>query len=204
MADLPTPRWFEHRDEAGRHEYAVRFVRIAEAGQDIDGEARFVDTMAGRGAAILDAGCGTGRVAAALDRAGHRAAGVDVDPILIAKGHELYPGVPLAVLDLAALDADALAERGLPTAYDVIVCAGNVLHFVADDTHEPIVRNLAGVLGPGGRLVCGFFTGRAFTHDHLDRLAAAVGLEREHRFADWELRPFRPDSTWAVSVYSAG
>ncbi|MCA0374985.1 MAG: class I SAM-dependent methyltransferase [Gemmatimonadetes bacterium] len=200
-APLPTPRWFAHRNPEQRDEYAYRFVKIAEGGDDIDGEARFIDAMADRGSTILDAGCGVGRVAAALARVGHRAAGVDVDPILIGRGREFYPGLPLAELDLAGLDAAALAQRGLPTSYDVIVSPGNVFHFVAEGTQPRIVANLAGVLRPGGRLVVGFHTGRDYTHDLLDGDAAAAGLVRCFRFATWQLDEVTPDSDWAVSVY---
>lgn len=197
----PRPRWFAHRTPQQRAEYAVRFVDIAAGGEDIDGEARFVDAMAPRGAVVLDAGCGVGRVAAALAGSGHTAAGVDADPVLVAKGRELYPGLPLAELDLHELDAEALGSRMLPTSYDLVVCAGNVLLFVAEGTERRVVANLAGVLRPGGRAAFGFFTGRGYDHDRLDADAAAAGLEREHRFADWELRPWTADSDWAVSVY---
>lgn len=198
------PRWFEHRDLAGREEYAQRFIKIAEDGGDIDGEARFVDAMAARGSRILDAGCGTGRVAAALARAGHPAVGIDADPLLIERGQGFYPEVPLAVLDLAGLSGAALAERGLAENYDVIVCAGNVMHFVAEGTEAQIVANLASVLRPGGRIAFGFFSERYYTPDQLDVDAAAAGLVKEHRFATWEFHPYAPDSDWAVSVYSVG
>jgi SAM-dependent methyltransferase len=198
----PEPRWFSHRDEAGREEYAHRFRRIAARGEDIDGEARFVDALARRRSTILDAGCGTGRVAAALARSGHAAYGVDVDPLLIERGREFHPGLPLAVLDLALVTPEALAALGFPTSYDVIVCPGNVMHFVGPGTEPRIVANLAAVLEPGGRLAFGFFTGRDYTPDDLDADAAAAGLTREHRFATWELHPSRDDSDWAVSVYT--
>jgi len=198
----PRPRWFDHRDEAGRQDYAQRFRRIAERGEDIDGEARFVDSLARRGSTILDAGCGTGRVAAALAAAGHRAVGVDADPILIDRGQEFYPGVPLAPLDLVDASPESLGALGLPTAYDVVVCAGNVFVFVAEDTEAQIVGNLASVLVPNGRLAIGFTTHHGYTHDQLDADAAAAGLTREHRFADWELRPWHDAADWAVSVYT--
>jgi hypothetical protein len=44
--------------------YIERFRAMAAAGDDLGGEARFVDAMAPRGARILDAGCGPGRVGA--------------------------------------------------------------------------------------------------------------------------------------------
>ncbi len=203
MTPTAEPRWFSHRDEAGREDYAQRFRRIAARGEDIDGEARLVDALARRGSRVLDAGCGTGRVAAALAAAGHQAVGVDVDPILVDRGQEFYPGLPLATLDLTELSPESLGSLGLPTSYDVVVCAGNVMVFVAEDSEPTIIGNLASVLVPGGRLAIGFTTGHtAYTHDDLDRDAAAVGLVREHRFADWELRPWHDGSDWAVSVYT--
>lgn len=197
----PRPRWFDHRTPQQRHEYAYRFVRIAERGEDIDGEARFVDALADRRSRILDAGCGTGRVAAALARAGHHAVGVDVDPTLVGKGHEFYPGLPLATLDLWHLSPAGLAGLGLSTVYDVVVCAGNVMLFLAEGTEAQVLRGLDSVLRPGGRAAFGFFTGRDYDHDDLDRDAASVGWVREHRFATWQLDPFTDDSDWAVSVY---
>ncbi len=197
----PQPRWFAERTPRQRRTYADHFVRLAADGQDVDGEARFVDAMAGRRSTILDAGCGVGRVAAALDRLGHRAAGVDADPTLVDRGRELSPGLPLARLDLWNLTSRALAEQGLPTSYDLIVCAGNVMLFVAEDTEHQILGRLARLLRPGGRAVFGFFTGREYTHDDLDVDAATVGWSHEHRFATWHLDAFQPDSDWAVSVY---
>lgn len=199
----PAPRWFSHRTPEQREDYAFRFVRIAEGGDDIDGEARFVDALADRGAAILDAGCGVGRVAARLARCGHQAAGVDADPILVERGRGFYPGLPLAVVDLYHVSPATLAAAGLPASYDLVVSAGNVMHFVAESTEAQVVANLATVLRPGGRAMFGFFTGRAYTHDHLDRDAAAVGWTREHRFGTWQCDPFTDDSDWAVSVYRA-
>ncbi|MFN8194748.1 MAG: class I SAM-dependent methyltransferase [Nocardioidaceae bacterium] len=205
MSDVSpsTPRWFSHRTPEQRADYAFRFVRIAEGGDDVDGEARFVDAIADRGSRVLDAGCGTGRVAARLAVCGHDAAGVDVDPILVERGREFYPGLPLAVLDLTEVSPESLAGAGLPDAFDVVVCAGNVMHFVAEGSEARVVERLASVLRPGGRAVFGFLTGRPFDHDRLDEHAAAVGWTREHRFATWQCDPLTPEADWAVSVYRA-
>lgn len=200
VTEAPSPRWFAERTPEERQDYAGRFVRLAEQGEDVDGEARLVDALAPRGARILDAGCGVGRVAAALARAGHRAVGVDADPVLVEAGRELYPDLPLAVLDLAGLDGAALATAGLPTAFDLVVCTGNVLHFVADGTEGLVVGRLAATLVPGGRAVFGFATGRSYTHDRLDADAAAAGLVAEHRFGTWQCDPCSADGDWGVSV----
>ena len=63
--------------------YIERFRALARSGEDIVGEARLIDAMAPRGARILDAGCGPGRVGGYLAAVGHDVVGVDVDPELI-------------------------------------------------------------------------------------------------------------------------
>jgi SAM-dependent methyltransferase len=199
-SDTPRPRWFDVRTPRQRAEYAERFLQIAAAGDDVDGEARFVDALAGRDSRVLDAGCGTGRVAAALAARGHAAVGVDADPVLVERGREQHPGLPLAVLDLCHATPGLLAEQMLPPSYDVVVCAGNVLHFVAPGTEARVVAALAALLRPGGRIAFGLATGRPYGPDSVERDAVAAGLEREHRFADWELRPWHEDSDWAVCV----
>ena len=65
-------------------------------GQDLAGEARLVDAMVDRGARILDAGCGPGRVGAELHARGHRVVGVDVDPMLIDAARTRPPGPAVA------------------------------------------------------------------------------------------------------------
>ncbi|WP_155767154.1 class I SAM-dependent methyltransferase, partial [Mycobacterium colombiense] len=90
--------------------YIERFRAMARAGDDLAGEARFVDAMAPRGARILDAGCGPGRLGGYLATAGHRVVGVDVDPALIEAAEQDYPGPRWLVGDLAELD---LPARGI-------------------------------------------------------------------------------------------
>jgi SAM-dependent methyltransferase len=198
---MPEPRWFVERTLAEREGYAQYFRGLEARGDDVDGEARFVHAMLHRGATVLDAGCGVGRVAAALAAWGHAAAGVDADPVLVEAGRGFYPDLPLAALDLCHLSPESLAAAGLPTAYDVVVAAGNVMLFVGEGTECRVLGRLAGVLRPGGRVVLGFRTGAAYTHDDLDRDAAVVGLTREHRFATWQLDAWHQGADWAVSVY---
>ncbi len=199
--ETPAPRWFGERTPRERALYTQRFRRLEAQGEDVDGEARFVDALLGRGSVVLDAGCGVGRIAAALAARGHVAAGVDADPILIEAGRDFYPGLPLATLDLCVMTPAALEAAGLPTAYDVVVVAGNVMLFVAEGTEGRVVERLAGVLRPGGRAVLGFATGGHYTHDELDRDAARVGWDLEHRFATWQLAAAAHQADWAVSVY---
>ena len=134
--------------------YINRFKEMAAEGQDLDGEARFVDAMVPRGSRILDAGCGPGRVGGRLAALGHQVVGVDLDPALIAEAEIQFPGVPWLTRDLSTLD---LAGEGLPDGvaepFDVIVSAGNVMTFLDPATRRDVLRQLVAHLAPGGSRV---------------------------------------------------
>lgn len=201
---MATTRWEQAMADPLRWQgYADKFAQYHADGTDLDGEARFVDMLAGRESTILDAGCGPGRVAAGLRVRGHDAVGVDKDAGLLADGRVRYPGVPLVELDLVELTPESLQDNDLPSSFDVIVSPGNVLVYVAPGSERQIVQNLAAVLRPGGRAVFGFATDREYTVDQLDADAASVGWRHEFRLASWHLDPWMPDSDWAVSVYRA-
>lgn len=195
MGEQRSTRWFTERSRDQRRTYARRFVDIAADGNDIDGEARLIDAMATPGSAILDAGCGAGRITHALSRRGHRVIGVDADPLLIDAGHEQHPDADLRVLDLV----DLTPEVGGP--FDLIVCTGNVMTFAEPGTEPAILAAMATVLAPTGRAVFGFHLDRAYTLDALDQQAREVGWQLEHRFGTWNLDPLTDDSDWAVSVF---
>lgn len=182
--------------------YVDRFTGLYESGADVDGEARFVDAIAERGSVILDAGCGAGRVAAALRERGHDAAGVDKDAGHIAIGRERYRGLPLLAHDLVTLDTATLQEAGLPTEYDIVVLAGNVMVYLAPGTEREVLGAMRALLRPGGRIVTGFHTDRAYTVEQLDADATAVGLRLQHRFGTWQLGVHDDGSDWAVSVFA--
>lgn len=197
----PPPTRWAALDAAQRSRYADRFTAFHEAGTDLDGEARLIDAMAGRESTILDAGCGLGRVASALADRGHRVLGVDADADLLALGHAQHPGIDLLHRDLLELRTEELVAAGHPGAFDLIVCAGNVMVFLAPGTEARAVAALAALLVPGGRLVCGFALDRGYPPDQLDADASAAGLVPEQRFASWHLDPWSPESDWLVAVH---
>jgi SAM-dependent methyltransferase len=191
--------WMDIVAESPGHSqrYIERFRAMAAAGDDLNGEARFVDAMAPRGARILDAGCGPGRVGGRLHELGHDVVGVDIDPELIAAAERDAPGPRWIVGDLAAIDLQSL---DVDDRFDVIVSCGNVLTFVAAPSRRPVLANLGRMLAADGRLVVGFGAGRGYAFDELDADAAAVGLRFDLRLSTWDLRLWTPESTFLVAV----
>jgi SAM-dependent methyltransferase len=177
--------------------YIQRFRDMAARGEDLAGEARLIDAMVHRGARVLDAGCGTGRVGGRLAAAGHEVVGVDLDPELIAEARTAHPGAGWLVGDLAELDL-------APATFDVIVCAGNVMTFVAPATRPEILRRFRVHLAEGGRVVVGFGTGRGYEHQDFLADAKAAGLEPQLLLSTWDLRPFAPGADFLVALLAAG
>lgn len=179
--------------------YIKRFRDLAESGEDIVGEARLVDAMIGRGSAVLDAGCGPGRVGAYLHLAGHRVTGVDIDPVLIEAARGDCPSATWQVGDLAELD---LKEGGRRQLFDVVVCAGNVMTFVAESTRRTVLERMRDHLAPAGRLVVGFGRGRDYLFEEFFEDLRSVGLQLDLRVGTWDLRPFAADSDFLVAIAS--
>lgn len=179
--------------------YVERFRTMARQGADLAGEARLVDAMVARGARILDAGCGPGRVGGELFRRGHTVVGVDVDPVLIAAAEADHPGPTWLTGDLAELD---LPASGIAEPFDAIVCAGNVMTFLAEGTAVDVLRGFARHLRPDGRAAVGFGRGRGYAFDRFLADAETAGLRVDHRLATWDLRPLRPDSDFLVAILS--
>ncbi|OBH85835.1 class I SAM-dependent methyltransferase [Mycobacterium scrofulaceum] len=184
-------------DPGHSHWYIERFRAMARAGDDLAGEARFVDAMAPRGAHILDAGCGPGRLGGYLAAAGHRVVGVDVDPALIEAAEQDHPGPRWLVGDLAELD---LPARGLTEPFDVIVSAGNVMTFLAPSTRRRVLGRLRAHLKEDGRAAIGFGAGRDYGFAEFLDDAAAAGLEPDLLLSTWDLRPFTDESDFLVAV----
>lgn len=179
--------------------YVERFRTMAAEGADIVGEARLIDAMLGRGSRVLDAGCGPGRLGGYLHRAGHAVVGVDVDPVLIAAAEQDHPGPTWLVGDLAELD---LPGRGIAADFDAIVCAGNVVTFLAPSTRTAVLSGFARHLGPDGRAVIGFGTDRGYEFPQFLADAEQAGLAPDLRLSTWDLRPFTDESDFLVAIFS--
>ncbi|OFJ59440.1 SAM-dependent methyltransferase [Corynebacterium sp. HMSC076C10] len=187
--------------------YANRWRGFVREGRDIDGEARLVDAIAPRHARILDAGCGQGRVGGYLAKAGHQIVGVDVDPYLIDEAKRQFPEATWLVGDLAQLPH--VLDDGLEntphddtaSAFDVIICPGNVLTFVAAEDRAKVLQGFAEVLNPeNGRAIIGFGAGRGWDFADFETTAQEAGLTVIQRYSTWDLHPFDGESQFLVAV----
>ncbi|HST47578.1 class I SAM-dependent methyltransferase [Jatrophihabitans sp.] len=196
----PATRWSAIAGHTSGPEYAARFARLAAAGRDVHGEAGFCAGLLPPPATVLDAGCGTGRVAARLADLGYRTLGVDVDASMLAEARRARPDLPWLAADLATLpDRGRLADlAGVPElaehGADLVVAAGNVIPLLAPGTLDASVQRLAAVLAPDGLLVAGFGLDAAHlpagcpvtpAEDYLAACAAA-GLTGTHQYGSWD------------------
>jgi SAM-dependent methyltransferase len=184
-------RWLQETGGDRGASYDQAFRELAASGMDVHGEAAYVAALVPAGARVLDAGCGTGRVAIELARRGYDVVGVDSDPSMLAVAREQAPQLPWRLRDLAELEDES--------SYDLVVAAGNVMIFVKPGTGPEVVRRMARALRPGGLLVSGWRIDELPVADY-DRWAADAGLVQVARHATWQGEPMSDDADWCVAV----
>lgn len=172
-------------------EYQERFDALAGQGHDVHGEASFVMSLSPR--TVLDAGCGTGRVAIELDRRGVDVVGVDADGSMIATARRRAPTLDWIESDLSTLHLGRL--------FDVVVMAGNVPLFTPPGTEAALVAACARHVAADGALVAGFQIDRGYSLADYDAAVAAAGLTLAERYATWDRQPIPGGSAYAVSVH---
>lgn len=174
--------------------YQQRFDTLSAQGVDVHGEADYVCSLSPR--SVLDAGCGTGRVARELTRRGIEVVGVDSDASMLATARRQSPGgahCTWVEADLTALD--------LGRVFDVVVLAGNVPLFTPPGTEAALVAGCARHVAAGGALVAGFQLDRGYDLATYDEHCRAGGLDLDQRWATWDRRPFPGAGDYAVSVH---
>lgn len=182
--------------------YAARFRELAARGQDVHGEAAFVTGLVDAPARVLDAGCGTGRIAVRLHALGYRVVGVDVDETMLEMARAEAPGLDWRLGDLASF---ALGER-----FDLVLLAGNILPLLEPGTLRPVAARLADHVAPGGRVVCGFGLDAAHLPQgcpptplaEVDAALEEAGLEPVARLSGWDGEPYSGSAGYVVTVHA--
>src|SRR5262245_24014702 len=198
-------RWQQiARDAVGpdyARRYAERFRALAARGEDIHGEASLVALLVEPPARVLDAGCGTGRVAIRLAELGYAVVGVDFDASMLREAREEAPELDWRVGDLSELDTGQL--------FDLVLVAGNTIPLLEPGTLDGTAAHLAAQLDEEGLLVCGF----GLDADHLpgdcpatpledvEAAFVAAGLEPVARFSAWDRAPYDDGAGYVVTVH---
>lgn len=172
--------------------YDNAWQKLIDQGENPHGEVDLVQRF--EPASVLDAGCGTGRVAIELAARGVDVVGVDLDAAMLGVAREKAPEVEWVLADLAGLD--------LGRSFDVVVMAGNIVLFVAPGTEAQVVGGAAAHVARGGVLIAGFSLGRGVTVDQWEAWIRDAGLEPVARHSTWGGDPHSPNSDYLVSVAS--
>lgn len=195
LTSVTQNRWLAETGGSRGASYDDRFVELAASGVDVHGEADLSASLVQAGSRVIDAGCGTGRVAIELARRGYDVVGVDLDASMLDVARKRAPDLRWLQADLATLDLEV-------GPFDLVLLAGNVMIFLTSGAEAAVVARLAAVLRPGGLLIAGF----SLLPDRLDlptydAAAVAAGMEPVDRWATWDRQPFVNGGDYAVSVH---
>jgi trans-aconitate methyltransferase len=156
--------------------YDAAFGFVAEGGADL---VELLDPRPGE--RVLDLGCGTGRLTAALAEAGAEAVGVDADPAMIARAREQFPELRFELADGERLDSDP-GRWGGP--FDAVF-SNAALHWMTRP--EAVLRGVAALVRPGGRFVAelGAAGNIATIEDALRAALVEAGVPRVQQPSLW-------------------
>ncbi len=110
------------------------------------------------GARVLDVGCGDGAHCLVLAQRGFGVTGLDISPAQISRAERAKDALGV---NASFVKADM---RDMPGGgpFDAILCVGTTFGYYDDEENRAVLRSLAGMLSPGGRLLL-----HVFNRDHI-------------------------------------
>lgn len=178
--------------------YQARLDELSAQGRDMHGEADLVCSYSPT--SVLDAGCGTGRVALELARRGVACVGVDRDQSMLSEASRLGRTLSEDEASLTWIRSE-LGGMELNRRFDLVVMAGNVPLFTAAEQRIPMIVSVASHVAPLGRLIAGFQTAKGFDLAEYDQACSRAGLSLEDRWSTWDRQAWSSSSSYAVSVH---
>jgi trans-aconitate methyltransferase len=123
-------------------EYDAKHGYVTRYGGDL------VDVLAPHpGERVLDLGCGTGHLTAAIAARGAAVVGVDRAASMIAEARRAYPDLDFRLADAAAFESSEPFDA---------VFSNAALHWIPCAAQPAVARRIGAALRPGGRLVAEF------------------------------------------------
>ena len=171
MEQRTEPAWYE----GFFTELPNQFWRGAVPPEVTSSEVEFIVRASGRGtrSRVLDVACGSGRHTLELARRGFRVTGLDISAEAIEHLRRTAAAESLEV-DVRLTDMRVLP--GEITA-DVAICMGNAFGYLEHHETKQFLRNLAGLLTPGGSLILdyGFVAESVLPHLTLEEETMSFG-----------------------------
>lgn len=142
-----------------------------------------------QGGAVVELGCGTGRVLLPLAQMGARVTGIDLSPALLAVARRKLTAAGAASATLIEGD---LRQSLLPAgSANFAICTSNTLmHITSPEEQQQVLDEAYRILAPGGLLLIDLF------NPDLERLFAVAGVQE---FADrWHTSDGAEVIKWSV------
>ena len=167
----------------------------------LDAAVEHVPAVANTDITVLDAGCGTGRVAVALGAAGYRVIdGVDLSPemVAIAERRTRADGSPLYRRLEGGVDLTEPPSATWLGHADLVVVGGV---FTVGHIPPIAIHQVAKLAKPGGVLITTVRPGYYDTTDYADVSAAFTASPAADLLAEFESLPYTEDTDGRYFIY---